>query len=94
MDILFCKITSYDFLENKYQKGSNSLLAIKGTIKNNQIVTRDDISAYNGCSVIITILDSVFSEKKKINLDQYSIRTERAQHVDAYMDEMRNNDRL
>lgn len=70
------------------------MLAVEGTIKNNQIVTGDDISAYNGRTVIITILDSVFSKKKKINLDQYSTRTERGQHVDEYIDEMRDNDRL
>lgn len=70
------------------------MLAIEGTVKNNQIVTGDDISAYNGRTVIITILDSVLPKKKKINLDQYSVRTERGQHVDEYMSEMRKNDRV
>lgn len=70
------------------------MIAVEGTIKNNQIVTGDDISAYNGRTVIITILDSVLPKKKKINLDQYSTRTERGQHVDEYMAEMRDNDRL
>ena len=70
------------------------MLAVEGTIKNNQIVTGDDISAYNGRTVIITILDSILPRKKEINLDQYSTRTERGQHVDEYIAEMRDNDRL
>lgn len=70
------------------------MIALKGEIKDNVIVAENDISAYDGDSVIITILDRPISSRKSINLAKYGRRTERGQHVEAYMREMRDNDRI
>lgn len=75
--------------------GGFNVIAIEGEIKNNSIVINNDISAYNGNAVIVTILDRPYSRRRdKVNLDSYSHKTERGQHVDDYMHEMRDNDRI
>ena len=51
---------------------------------------------YDGAEVVVTLLDSQKPKKKKppIDLDKYVMPSERGQHVDEYMREMRENDRL
>lgn len=70
------------------------MFALEGKIKNNAVVTESDISAYDGDTVIITILDKPLLSHKHIDLDKYSKRTERGQHVEEYMKEMREDDRI
>lgn len=71
------------------------MIALEGEVKKNTIIVENDISAYDGKAVIVTILDRPASRRRrKVNLDSYSHRTERGQHVDEYMASMRDNDRI
>lgn len=72
------------------------LTALAGEIRDNTIVLDQDLSAYNGNAVIVTILDgsSVRRRRRNINLDSYSQRTERGQHAAEYVRELRDNDRI
>ena len=72
------------------------MLAVKGTIHDNAIVPEDkDIMKYEGRDVIITILDFPYQKKKKkIDLDQFVVLTERACRADEYVRELRDNDRI
>lgn len=71
------------------------LTTLAGEIKGNTIVLDQDISAYNGNTVIVTILDdSIRRRKRNIDLDSYSQRTERGQRAAEYVRELRDNDRI
>ena len=73
------------------------LVAVKGTIRGNTVVIEnEDMREYDGAEVVVTLLDSPKPKKKKppIDLDKYVMPSERGQHVDEYMREMRENDRL
>lgn len=71
------------------------MIALEGEVKDNRIVLENDLSAYNGNTVIVTILDRPLSKgRRKVNLDSYSQRTERGQHADEYIQEMRDHDRI
>lgn len=71
------------------------MIALEGRVQGNKIVIENDISAYNGNAVIVTILDKPSSHRRRnIDLDSYSKRTDRGQNVDEYMQETRDNDRI
>lgn len=71
------------------------MLALQGTIQGNAVVLNDDIRAYSGRDVIVTILDRPLRKRKKaLDFDKYVTPTERGQHVEEYMEEMRDNDRI
>lgn len=73
------------------------MLAVKGIIQGNMVVVKDeDIKAYDGKDVIITILDYPYgqAQKESLDLDQFVIPTERGKHADSYIKELRENDRL
>ena len=52
------------------------MFTITEKIRNNQIITGEDIRAFNDRIAIITILNFDLPEKKQVNLDQDSTRTE------------------
>lgn len=72
------------------------MVALKGTIQGNTVVIEDgDIRAYSGKDVIVTILDFPYRKRsRKIDFDKYGTPTERGNNVEAYMEEMRSNDRV
>ena len=73
------------------------LAAVKGIVKGNTVVIDDeDIRDYDGAEVIVTLLNYPQRKAKKAPGDWYSfvIPIERGLHVDEYMKEMRENDRL
>ena len=73
------------------------LAAVKGIVKGNTVVINDeDIRDYDGTEVIVTLLNYSPRKTKKVPVDwdSFSIPSERGLHVDEYMKEMRENDRL
>lgn len=73
------------------------LAAVKGIIHGNTVVIEDeDMKEYDGAEVVVTLLDSPNTKKKKsdIDWDSFVIPSERGKHVDEYMREMRENDRI
>lgn len=74
------------------------LAAVKGIVQGNRvIIPNEDIREYDGTEVIVTLLDYPKKEeqKKPIDWDSYVVsNSERGKAVDAYMKEMRENDRL
>lgn len=73
------------------------MLAVKGTIQGNTVVIEDeDIKKYDGKDAIVTILDYPYEKRKreKIDWDSFVSTSERGKHVDEYIKEMRDNDRL
>ena len=72
------------------------MLALLGTIQGNTIVVENDsITNYDGKEVILTILDHPYQRaRKKIDWDKYGMEPERGKHVDEYMEEIRNNERI
>ncbi len=71
------------------------MLALAGTIQGNTVIIENDsITNYDGKEVILTILDHPYKQsRKKIDWDKYGVETERGRHVEAYMEEIRSNDR-
>ena len=70
------------------------LAAVKGIVKENTVLIEDDdIRAYDGTEVIVTLLH--YPQKKagkaSIDWDSFVIPSERGKHVDEYMKEMREN---
>lgn len=51
---------------------------------------------YDGAEVVATLLDYPKTKKRKppIDWDSFVVPSERGKHVDAYIKEMRENDRL
>lgn len=73
------------------------LAAVKGVIHGNTVVIEDeDMKEYDGAEVVVTLLDSPKTRKKKAPIDWniYVKPSERGKNVDEYMREMRENDRL
>ena len=73
------------------------LAAVKGIVQGNTVVIEDeDIRDYNGTEGIVTLLNSPQRKAKKasVDWDSFVIPSERGKHVDEYMKEMRENDRL
>lgn len=73
-----------------------NMLALAGTIQGNTvIIENDNITNYDGKEVILTILDRPYkADRKKIDWDKYGMETDRGKHVEEYMGEIRNNDRI
>ncbi len=73
------------------------LAAVKGIVQGNTVIIEDeDIREYDGTEVIVTLLNYPQKKEKKeaVDWDSFVIPSERGQHVDEYMKEMRDNDRL
>lgn len=72
------------------------LAAVKGRIQGNTVLIDEDIRAYDGTEVIVTLLNYQQKDIKKapIDWDSFAIPSERGLNVDEYMREMRENDRL
>ena len=73
------------------------LAAVKGIIQGNTVVLEDeDMREYYGAEVIVTLLEYLAAKKKKapIDWDSFVIPSERGKHVDEYMKEMREDDRI
>ncbi|MCD8069131.1 MAG: hypothetical protein LUE87_09650 [Lachnospiraceae bacterium] len=77
------------------------LAAVKGVVRGNTVVIEnDDIRAYDGSEVIVTLLDYPFKThdkgKKKADLDwdSFVLPSTRGRNVDEYMREMRDGDRI
>ena len=70
------------------------LTAVKGTIKGNTVLLEDEITAIDGSSVVVTILDAPV-KKSNIDFSKYSKPSGRSvQEIDNYVKELRENDRL
>ena len=73
------------------------LAAMKGVVKGERIILDEgDLRPYEGRQVVVTFLDPLERKdrpEKKIDFSKYGWPTERGQHVDEYMKEMRENDR-
>ena len=73
------------------------LAAVKGIVQGNTVVIEDeDIRDYDGAEVIVTLLNYPQRKVKKapVDWDSFAIPSEAGLHVDEYMKEMRENDRL
>lgn len=73
------------------------LAAVKGRVQGNTVLIEDeDIRAYDGTEVIVTLLNypKKKEEKEVVDWDSFAVPSERGQNVDEYMKEMRDNDRL
>ncbi|MCD8133357.1 MAG: hypothetical protein LUE19_05830 [Clostridiales bacterium] len=77
------------------------LAAVKGVIRGNTVVIEnDDIRAYDGSEVIVTLLDypnkphRKASEKAVLDWDSFVLPSTRGKDVDEYMKEMRDGDRI
>lgn len=73
------------------------LAAVKGVIQGNIVVIKnEDITEYDGMEVVVTLLESPEKSKKKppVDWDSFVMPSERGKNVEAYMKEMRENDRL
>lgn len=73
------------------------LAAVKGIVQGNTVVIEnDDIREYDGTEVIVTLLHYPKRKEKRevIDWDSFVLPSERGKHVDEYMREMRENDRL
>ena len=73
------------------------LAAVKGIVKGNTVVSDDEyIKYYDGAEVIVSLLNYPQRKAKKapVDWDSFVIPSERGLHVDEYMKEMRENDRL
>ena len=68
------------------------MVALAGTVQGNTIVVDDDIRNYDGMDVIVTVLDRSYRKKRSIDAlenDEFVMPSDRANHVDEYMKEMR-----
>lgn len=72
------------------------LAAVKGRVQGNTVLIDEDIRAYDGTEVIVTLLayPQKTVRKSPIDWDSFVVPSERGQNVDEYMKEMRDNDRL
>ena len=72
------------------------LAAVKGIIQGNTVLLDEDVRAYDGMEVVVTLLNypQTKTSKAPIDWDSFIISSERGQNVDEYMREMRENDRL
>ena len=70
---------------------------IKGVVQGHTVVIKDDdIREYDGAEVVVTLLDNPLAKVKKmpVDWDSFAIPSERGIDADAYMKQMRENDRL
>ena len=68
------------------------LAAVKGFVRGNTVVIEDeDIRDYDGAEVVVTLLNYPQKKAKKasVDWDSFVITSERGQHVDEYMRELR-----
>lgn len=72
------------------------LAAVRGRIQGNTVLIDEDIRAYDGTEVVVTILSYPKKDTKKpfVDWDSFAIPSERGLNVDEYMKEMRENDRF
>ena len=73
------------------------LAAVKGVVQGNTVIIEDDdIREYDGTEVVITLLNYPKKRVKKepVDWDSFVMPSERGKDVDAYMREMRENNRL
>lgn len=73
------------------------LTAVKGIVRGNAIIVDDDnLQEYEGRDAIVTILDFSYEKNKEKNIDwdSFSVPSERANDVDSYMKELREDDRF
>ncbi|MBQ3513563.1 MAG: hypothetical protein IJA32_07175 [Lachnospiraceae bacterium] len=72
------------------------LAAVRGIIQGNTVLLDEDVRAYDGMEVVVTLLNypQTKTSKAPIDWDSFIISSERGQNVDEYMREMRENDRL
>lgn len=72
------------------------LAAVKGVIRGNVVIIEDeDMGEYDGAEVVVTLLDAPKRKQKApVDWDSFVMPSERGKNVDAYMREMRENDRL
>ncbi|MCD8038148.1 MAG: hypothetical protein LUE96_03555 [Lachnospiraceae bacterium] len=73
------------------------LAAVRGVIQGNTVVIEnEDMRAYDGTEVIVTLLEYPAHLKKKapVDWDSFVKPSERGKHVDEYMKEMREDDRM
>ena len=73
------------------------LAAVKGVVQGNTVIIEDDdIREYDGTEVVVTLLNYPKKKVKKepVDWDSFVMPSERGKDVDAYMREMRENDRL
>lgn len=78
-------------------EGMLMLAAVKGIVQGNTVVIKDDdIREYDGTEVVVTLLNypQKQTEKAPVDWNSFAIPSERGKHVDEYMKEMRENDRL
>lgn len=69
------------------------MLAVSGYFDGSTIVLDKEVKMIKGQKLLV-VLETPKSKRKRIDLDQYVTPTERGQNVDAYMEEMRGNDRI
>ena len=91
--------TSLDFTGLKIPRDYNIvkevspiLVAVKGVVQGNTVVIKDeDTRDYDGAEVIVTMLNYPQKKDKKapVDWDSFTAPSERGQHVDEYMKEMR-----
>lgn len=71
------------------------LAAVRGRVQGNTVLIEDeDIRAYDGAEVIVTLLTHPQKKERKtsVNWDGFVVPSERGKNVDEYMKEMREND--
>lgn len=69
------------------------MLAVNGYYNGSTIVLDEEIEMTKGQRLMV-ILETNKKIRKKIDLDKYVTPTERGADVEAYMEEMRGNDRI
>ncbi len=73
------------------------LAAVRGILQGNTVIIEDDdVKAYDGTEVVVTLLNDPQKKEKKpfVDWDSFVIPSDRGKDVDGYMREMRENDRL
>ena len=79
------------------KEGLLMLATVKGIVQGNTVLIEDeDIRAYDGTEVIVTLLSYPQEKVRKasVDWDSFVIPSERGKNVEKYMREMRENDRL
>ena len=69
------------------------MLAVNGYYNGSTIVLEKEVELTKGQRVLV-VLETTRTKRKRIDLDKYVTPTERGQNVEAYMEEMRGNDRI
>lgn len=73
------------------------LAAVKGVIRGNTVVIKDeDMREYEGAEVVVTLLNFPIkkTQKRVKELGNFVIPTERGQRADEYVRELRDDDRI